>query len=262
MRWNNFYGIGNETIMLTTERDYHRVRSKEGWGSIGIRRLIGSHHTVTLTGQYLSVKLINDETRFLNSHIAPAHNYNDDNYGIARADYLFQTLDNPMLPTKGMKFLTSVSFVQNLQEKDSSVSRYSAILNFFLPLAKSLVLSIKAGGATLDGKPKFYQLNRLGGGSTLRGYRKYRFHGETMAYTQSELQFIPDIKTFYFIGKAGVLGFFDAGRVWQPGEISNTWHTGYGGGIILAPFNKIAVTATYGISKNEHDYSIKVTKAL
>jgi hypothetical protein len=31
-------------------------------------------------------------------------------------------------------------------------------------------------------------------------------------------------------------------------EDSHTWHTGYGGGLILIPFNKIVLTGTYGIS--------------
>jgi len=47
----------------------------------------------------------------------------------------------------------------------------------------------------------------------------------------------------------GLLAFYDNGRVWQPGEISNTWHAGYGGGLILIPFNKVAFTGTYGRSK-------------
>jgi hypothetical protein len=35
----------------------------------------------------------------------------------------------------------------------------------------------------------------------------------------------------------------------MPGEISNTWHSGYGGGLILIPFERAALTGTYGMSK-------------
>jgi hypothetical protein len=35
----------------------------------------------------------------------------------------------------------------------------------------------------------------------------------------------------------------------MPDENSSTWHIGYGGGLLIAPFNKISVTAYYGMSK-------------
>ena len=56
------------------------------------------------------------------------------------------------------------------------------------------------------------------------------------------------MKSYAYKGRLGVLAFYDDGRVWMPGETSNTWHTSYGGGIILAPFNKLSLKATYGIS--------------
>ena len=52
-------------------------------------------------------------------------------------------------------------------------------------------------------------------------------------------------------GKIGLVAFYDAGRVWQPGEISDTWHTDYGGGLLLAPFNKLLANIAYGISKEK-----------
>jgi len=43
--------------------------------------------------------------------------------------------------------------------------------------------------------------------------------------------------------------------VGSPEEDSNSWHYGYGGGLWLLPFNKMALTATYG-SKEEKLVSI------
>jgi hypothetical protein len=54
-----------------------------------------------------------------------------------------------------------------------------------------------------------------------------------------------------------LLAFFDNGRVWIPDESSNTWHIGYGGGIWFLPYNKIAFTASYGISKEDNLVNIK-----
>ena len=37
----------------------------------------------------------------------------------------------------------------------------------------------------------------------------------------------------------------------MPLEKSDTWHVGYGGGIVLAPFNAIFADITYGISDED-----------
>ena len=35
--------------------------------------------------------------------------------------------------------------------------------------------------------------------------------------------------------RVGVFGLLESGRVWLEGEESNTWHTSYGGGLLLRP---------------------------
>jgi len=83
-----------------------------------------------------------------------------------------------------------------------------------------------------------------------------------MAFNQNELQFTRNVKTYLFNGKAGLIGLFDVGRVWQPGENSSSWHTGYGGGIILSPFNKLSVYVTYAVSKEDGDFGLRFYKSL
>ena len=52
------------------------------------------------------------------------------------------------------------------------------------------------------------------------------------------------------------------GRVWLDGETSDKWHSGYGGGLILVPFNAIALIASYGVSTNDNNIHIRIKKAL
>jgi hemolysin activation/secretion protein len=113
-----------------------------------------------------------------------------------------------------------------------------------------LILSIENGAAKVIGKPEFYQLNSIGG-RKLRGYRRERFWGETIYHNNNELQFLFDVKSILFNGKAGIISFYDQGRVWLKGEKSNSWHYGYGGGIILSPFNKVYVSVVYGLSDDK-----------
>ena len=260
MRWNNFFGIGNETEILTADRDYHRVRSHEFWSEIRINRNFGAHHNLSLAGNYQSVNILVDEHRFFYEQFNKEKNYNPVHIAGANLNYSFKKIDNSLLPTKGMTFSSSLSYTKKLNSHDSTLTRYNGLLNLYFPLSKSFVLYIRTGAAHISGKPEFFQLNKLGSGKTLRGFRRYRYYGETMFYNQNELQFIRNVKTGLFNGKAGLLALYDIGRVWHSGENSNIWHAAIGGGIILAPFNKIAMVVTYAQSKNEHDFSVRFSK--
>ena len=140
-----------------------------------------------------------------------------------------------------------------MSTNNSKESFFKGLSNiaFYVPLGKVISFAVRAGGSTLTGDANYYHLNKLGGNVNLRGYARERFYGKSSFYNNNEIRLITNTRNFLFNGKIGVLGFYDNGRVWQPGETSNTWHAGYGGGIILSPFNKLALVATYGKSKNE-----------
>jgi hypothetical protein len=124
-------------------------------------------------------------------------------------------------------------------------------------LTKAFSLAIRGGGGTMTGDADYYHLQKLGGYINLRGYQRERFYGKSMAYNNNELRWLVNTKNYFFNGQVGLLAFYDEGRVWQPGEHSTTWHTGYGGGLILVPFNKIALTGTYCISKEDRQLQLK-----
>ncbi len=262
VRWNNFFGIGNETIQTTEERDFNRVRTKEFYAGIGLQRIFRHYHQGGLTLFYQTIEILNDPGRFLTTQTPKFTGFDPKQYAGARLDYVYLRVDNGVVTRKGMRFGTTATFMQGLSNSDSMVANISSVLNIWVPLTKSFVFALKTGAAMLNGEPEFYQLNRLSGSKTLRGFRKYRFYGESMFYNQAELQFLRPVKTFLFNGTAGLIGFFDIGRIWHWGEESNVWHKGYGGGIFLAPFNKISIAVFYGKSKNEQDYSIRLLKGL
>jgi hypothetical protein len=253
MFWTNFFGIGNDTKQITDDRNYYRVRSKEGYAGASLIRELGRFAGIELRGFYQSVKIINDPDRFVAQYFSlPDKSFFDrKDFGGGLVSLIFQNVDNRILPTKGIDFLANVSYTQNLKRSDSTVARYEGMFNFYLPLSKRLVLSVRSGGATLTGKPKFYQLNSLAGSDNLRGYRRDRFWGKTVAYNANELQWLFNIKSRIMNGKAGVFGLYDVGRVWHTGMSSDTWHTAYGGGIMLAPFNKVLFALSMAKAKGE-----------
>ncbi len=76
----------------------------------------------------------------------------------------------------------------------------------------------------------------IGVNDSLRGFDKQRFLGDASLYANLELRYAISRFRIHIPGEWGVFGFVDTGRVFVSGESSNRWHTGYGGGIWIAPF--------------------------
>jgi hypothetical protein len=59
------------------------------------------------------------------------------------------------------------------------------------------------------------------------------------------------LRSYLFPAQVGLIGFNDIGRVWQQGEQSSQWHHGYGGGLYIAPLNKVVLSAVVGFSRED-----------
>ncbi|MEO6219225.1 MAG: BamA/TamA family outer membrane protein [Ginsengibacter sp.] len=252
VRWTNFYGLGNETLLTTQDRDYNRMRTKEAIGSIGLSRRIGKSN-ISLRGFYQSIEIINDEVRFIAKVIAPSASavFDTKNFAGAVFNYNFSALNNPAVPTSGITLSGNASFTQNVNKTDLSFWKYGGKIQLYIPLISKFSIATSAGVSSVSGDPEFYQYPSIGGGNDLRGFQRQRFYGKTAFYNSNELRFITNLKSYLMNGKVGLLAFVDDGRVWIPQEKSSTWHVGYGGGILVAPFNKILVDVTYGISDED-----------
>lgn len=263
IKWTNFFGLGNDTKLVFTNQDYNRMRTKTYKGSAGVQRLFGSHK-ISLSGFYQDIKIINDSGRYVAKNLSPLIPavYQDKNFAGADFAYSFQQLNDSVLPTKGVSLFTGINYTNNIRDNSRSFEKYSGELNLYASFTRNIGITVKAGGATLSGTPEFYQYNNIGGTRTLRGYRRERFYGNSTFYNQNELRWISDVRSYIFNGKLGIFALYDIGRVWLKGEKSNTWHNGYGGGIIISPFNKIALSASYAISAEDKTVHLNVIKVL
>ncbi|MBD0333056.1 MAG: hypothetical protein ICV66_10395, partial [Chitinophagaceae bacterium] len=260
-RLGKYFGAGNESVLLSKKYVDYRLRTNEYWGSIGLNRFLdkGRHHSFGFGGIYQSVEVRDDGGKFVNV-LAPDHERR--NFAGGQAGYVFHQVNDAVVATKGFHFDLGASHIFNLDNTDRTVTRYTSTLGFYLPLFKPLSLAVKTGVATLEGEPEFYQLNWIGGGQNMRGYSRYRFSGKTAFYNQNELRWIFNARTYLFNGKMGFIAFLDNGRIWQLGENSDKWHVGYGGGFMIAPFNKISVTVSYGISEEDQLFTVRLGSLL
>lgn len=256
----NYYGAGNETVKLDTTSDYYRVRAKQYIVSPSLARKFGNNHTMNFGLEYQSVKIEKNENRFITDGHAKLDSsvFNHKQFGGLTFNYKFNNTGNLLYPRKGMIINSGVELIHSLSESNTNFVRLSSDASFFFT-HKSLTAAIKIGGATnLGDDYEFYQANTLGGTDNLRGYRRSRFTGEKSIYQNTELRYkLQTMKGYVFRGNWGLLAFFDNGRVWIPEETSHTWHYSYGGGIWFLPYNKIAFTATYGVSNEDKLLNIK-----
>ncbi len=248
----NFFGVGNESSFSSYNRSYFRLRSHEYYGKLGINRSAGSHF-FELGGFYQTVKIKEDINRFIKVFAGNGNEIDLERKhfvgGVAK--YKYQKTDDLIIPVKGFTFQTSAAYTYNLNDHDRSFLRLTSEAAVYIPVFKFLSLAFRAGGSAISGNPEFYQLNTLGSHENLRGYRKQRFYGRHSFYNNNELRLIFNARNKVFNGKMGLIGFYDIGRVWYPGEQSDKWHAGYGPGIFLSLFNKVTLSAAYGFSKDD-----------
>ncbi len=251
-RWINFFGLGNETPQLSKSINYYRMRSQEGSADVGLGR-VKDKNSIRISAFYQRVKIVNDDARFVANRLAPfiPGIFNPDNYAGVNVAYSRTDVKDSVLPQKGYTFSLGAKHTQNFATSEKSFQRFDGALQIFFPIVPQLSLAIKAGAATITGTPVFYQYPSIGESYNLRGFRRERFSGKSTFYNNTELRFIKSVHSYIFNGKAGLMAFMDNGRVWIPGEKSNTFQTAYGGGILLAPFNLVSAAVTYGISKEE-----------
>jgi hypothetical protein len=262
IKWINFSGVGNESEVPESDRDYYRIRSSVLSVNTAFQHRIGKQSSILITPFFQRIKLLKDEDRFLSkeSFNDPLENYEPNYFGGIRGDLLLQRLDDQLLPTKGVIFSTGVAHVRNTNGA-KAFTNYNAYSRFYLPFLRHFVLSVENGGAAVIGEPEFYQLNSIGGNS-LRGFRRDRFWGETVFHNNNELQYLFDAPAELFNGKLGLLAFVDQGRVWKKGEQSGKWHRGYGGGLIVVPYRKVFLSMQYGISNERTGFHFTLRRPL
>lgn len=267
VRWANFFGLGNETVLPPNyDRNFNRIRSRDWSAKAGLNRQFRKN-TISILGFYQSVNILADSDRYVAKVFLSenSRSFQTNNYAGVQLAYTYYGLNDSIVPTRGITLQAGANYFYNTAKQDF-FQRYMGRIQAFLPLGDKFSIAIRAAGATTLCKtsslisPEFYEHAIIGGPSTLRGFIRERFWGKSAFYNTNELRYITTIRTHFLYAKAGLLVFFDDGRVWMPNENSNTLHTSYGAGILFAPFRKISATVTYGISNESRLVQASVFK--
>ncbi|BDD11883.1 hypothetical protein FUAX_43150 (plasmid) [Fulvitalea axinellae] len=259
---SNFYGLGNNTEKHE-DRDYYVLNYQRLQAHALLRKRYGEKQALYFGPSMIGTKIPdNSKTRhryvsdypengLTESEVLDPHFYWG---GFIR--YEADTRDQPSFPLKGTH-LNLVSETYKGIETSDVFSRIQGDLSLYMTtrLPRPLTLALRFGGAHNFGDYDFLQSNKLGGSHSLRGFRKDRFYGRTAAFNNTELRLnVREFDNYLLNGSWGIFAYNDIGRVWEKGEDSKRWHNSTGGGIFIAPFSMLSLTASVGVSNESTQF--------
>ncbi len=257
----NFFGLGNETVFDESKGiKYYRARYDIANVSVLARNHIKPWIDVSYgpTFQYFQLKRDDNEGKYITNvdHTATDDNELHNSYMYAGGELQFNvnTKNDLMLPSRGVLVNATARSLFSMNGNAGNMTQLKSTVSFYSDfLAKDhLIFATRFGFAHNIGDFQYAQANYLGFRENLRGFRIHRFAGRTSAYNNLELRWkMTELKTFLCPIAFGLVAFNDVGRVWADNENSSTWHNGCGGGIWIAPINRIVFTGTLSYSNEE-----------
>ncbi|MET0463170.1 MAG: BamA/TamA family outer membrane protein [Chitinophagaceae bacterium] len=256
---SNFFGTGNESV-FENQGDkkilYYRNRYDYVEADVRISRTF-RRFTINggIAGQFYTSRADNNTFKYLrefDQQHPEANVFSSASYlGVTGAAEL-DTRQNKTFPSQGIHWYNRLTAMHQLGKQKNAYGQISSEFSFYLNPDRhsTLIFANRTGAGTTIGDPAYFQLLKLGGPQTLRGFHTWRFSGKTMLYNNFELRLkLFNFNSYLLPGSVGVIGFDDVGRVWQPGERSGEWHNGYGAGLYVMPVELVLIQFSKGFSK-------------
>jgi len=264
----NFFGLGNETVFDQSKPGgikFYRAHYNLANLSVMARTPITSWMNIMYgpSFQYFQFPRKDNEGKFittLDHTVTDEDKLHESNfYGGGIFQWNIDTRNNAMLPSRGIKFNTTVRSLVPFEGNATTLTQLNGDVSLYTDFIskKTFVFATRFGAGYNFGDYQVPQAQYLGFRENLRGFRIHRFGGRSMAFNNTEIRWkLADLKTFLCPAQFGIVAFNDVGRVWADNETSSTWHDGYGGGVWVAPFNKLVITATLSYSNEEKNFAL------
>ena len=251
----NFFGFGNETEYDKddVDLDFNRVSIREWSAAVSLiwrGRDGGSFYFKPLIESF---EVDNDSDRFINSLPADATLFEKQTYAGAEVNYSFKNKDDVSYPTLGLDVGITAGYKANIDGSgDATDNKFGYVkphiaIDHRLNKSATLVLATKLGGeAILGDNFELYHAAQLGGGHSLRGFRKERFTGQYAIYQNTDLRLqLGKFKTSVIPLRYGITGGFDYGRVWIEDDSSDKWHNSVGGSFWISGLETFTANLGY-----------------
>ncbi|MCD6013148.1 MAG: metallophosphoesterase [Flavipsychrobacter sp.] len=259
---DNFFGFGNETKKIKDVNIYYyRVRYKALSGSVLVtKRYFRNLLSIGIGPAYYSYSLeknINKDRLIAYPGLLGLDSgiYRPKSYAGGQLMLNVNNVNAELFPTRGVDWTTSLTSMQGLNSNSKPITTFESNMTVYASIANlsNVVALLRLGGGHIFSRQyEYFQALTLGANNYLRGYRKDRFAGSSVAYFDIELRVkLLDVNSYYVPGSLGIVGFNDVGRVWVKGEESDKWHNAFGGGLYFTPFNMVLLSLTAAFSGEE-----------
>jgi hypothetical protein len=262
----NFYGIGNETQAIEDQR-FYRAR----YNLMNADVLLQKRFYVLRIAAgpeynyYTSHEFQNDDRVLERPAVVGLDSvsiYGRKQYGGGKLLIEVNNLNSEIFPTRGICWHNELHVLKGLNSDTRPFTSATTDMDIYASLSDParLVAVLRAGGGHIFSDDyEYFQAMSVGQNNYLRGFRRNRFAGRSMAYGSLELRGkLGEVKGGVIPGAFGLMAFTDAARVWADGENSRRWHNSVGGGAYFIPFNMFLISATTAVSPEETIFNISI----
>ena len=259
---DNFFGLGNQSVYDKTKPiEFYRVRYKFIETDLLIRyRYNQVFHFSIGPSYYQYWSRYKDNNKRILGNPAIIGSDSTSIFGTkeflgAKARIDISYVNNEIFPTRGITWFTEFTSLRGFNANTHALTKLTSDMTIYASInehARVAAVLHFGGGHIFSKQYEYFQALNIGGNDYLRGYRKNRFSGSSIAYSSAELRMkLFKSQSYLLPGDVGILGFYDVGRAWQKGEDSKKWHSGYGGGLYYIPYNLVMISVTAGFSPED-----------
>lgn len=257
----NFFGYGIRSVYDKSKPDkfdYYRARYVLGDVALWMRSRISEHLSIAIgpVYEFYSLDASDNGDRFINhtaeNGLDPATLYSPQRFFGGQMMFTVDSRDNKITPRKGVYWQNSFRVLSGQNTVSRDLRQIGTDLRMYAKISGPLTWAGRIGGGRNFGGFEFYQAQYLGGEENLRGYRKNRFAGFGKLFMNTELRWkLADFRTYLFPASLGLVGFYDAGRIWARTLDNDRWVSGAGGGFWISPLSRMIFTFTYAVSRED-----------
>jgi hypothetical protein len=266
---NNFFGFGNETkIDKTKGANFYRVRYDEAKLDVLIKRRPFEKLSISIGPSFYQYwnKFKDNKNYVLGAPsllgLDSAEVYGKKTYAGGLATLEFNNLNSELFPTRGVVINGRFSSLYPVRGDGHVVNKAEGNMTIYASLkdpTKVVTILKLGGGHIFNSNFDYFQALSIGADNNLRGFRKTRFSGQTVAYGSLEFRIkLLNGKSYLVPGQVGLIAFGDAGKVWYKGESGKKIHAAYGAGMYFVPFNMVIVSGAVAISGEETLFNLSI----
>ncbi len=258
LEFTKYYGYGNQTAFSSTleDNDFYKLEQKLFVVKPSIDFYLSKNAILNFGVSFSYSKSELENVSLLN--LFPDKKYGLGNFSLIKisAEYTYDTRDNINNSREGIFLNLKGNFAPKLFSNLENFTKFYGDVRYyftFKPILKT-TLAFRGRAEKVFGKHPFLESSFLGGAKNLLGYGLERFSGNSSIMgTIDSRTMLGDIKLF-INGKFGFHYFGSVGRVFARNEISDKWHSSFGGGFWISYLNRqlnIVITLAHSSESNK-----------